>query len=360
MKKIIVTTTSTIDGLTIQNYFDPISETIVVGANLFSDISASFTDLFGGRSNTYETKLQQIYEQAIVNLKKKAEVVGANCIVGVKTDINEISGKGNQMFMITAYGTPVMVYSSAQKSEHVIGRNIDGSLVDRKIKAQELLTINTNPINIFTDTNIQFIVSSKLPELKDLVLKGIKFLRSPDAIVLGVDEANKRAASLGKYFDIVDTNLAIEVLYKEFHNDNTTQYLQFISEVIINYNLVDYSKVKDLISSSDFTTAKLGLLIVSISKSYYTTEDRVVLEELPQLIDDEFKIVGEKSTKKKLLSSSEKEVWNCTCGKVNDIDVQYCGGCEKDIYGFEKNDVKPQNVINLIKSRLLVMKELGI
>src|SRR5690554_1803022 len=108
MNKIITTTTNTLEGWSIEEYLSPISVNVVVGANILSDIAASWTDFFGGRSTSYEKKLQDIYQQAISNLGNKAKTIGANCILGLKIDIDEISGKGNQMFMITAIGTPVI------------------------------------------------------------------------------------------------------------------------------------------------------------------------------------------------------------------------------------------------------------
>lgn len=38
-----------------------------------------------------------IYKEAIETLSDRAQRLGANCIVGLRTDIDEISGKGTQM-----------------------------------------------------------------------------------------------------------------------------------------------------------------------------------------------------------------------------------------------------------------------
>lgn len=109
MNRIITTITHTLEGWEINEYFPPVSSNVVVGTNIFSDISASLTDFFGGRSGTYEKKLQQLYSQAISAIESKAKAVSANAIVGLKIDIDEVSSKNSQMFMITAYGTPVKV-----------------------------------------------------------------------------------------------------------------------------------------------------------------------------------------------------------------------------------------------------------
>ena len=52
-KDILVVTISSVEGLKIKQYLKPITAHIVGGTNLFSDIFASFSDFFGGRSQTY-------------------------------------------------------------------------------------------------------------------------------------------------------------------------------------------------------------------------------------------------------------------------------------------------------------------
>jgi len=96
MNRIITTTTDTLDGYTIEEYYEPITTNIEVGSNVFSDIAAGLTDFFSGGSSTYERKLRGIYKQAIETLSERAKRVGANCIVGLLIDVDEISGKGTQ------------------------------------------------------------------------------------------------------------------------------------------------------------------------------------------------------------------------------------------------------------------------
>ena len=52
--KFIVSTTENIENGIIKQYIDVICSNIVVGTNIFSDITASFSDFFGGKSNSYK------------------------------------------------------------------------------------------------------------------------------------------------------------------------------------------------------------------------------------------------------------------------------------------------------------------
>lgn len=108
-KDILVVTTSSVEGLTVQRYLKPVSAHVVAGTNLFNDFLGSLTDIFGGRSQTYQKQLASLYDEAIERIKYAAYEIGANCVVGLKIDMDEISGKGKSMFMLTAVGTAIII-----------------------------------------------------------------------------------------------------------------------------------------------------------------------------------------------------------------------------------------------------------
>lgn len=105
----IITTTNSIEGAEITSYMRLISTNVVIGSSFVSDFFASFTDLFGGRSNTYQNRLDEVYQNAITEIEQKAARIGADAVVGLKMDFNEISGKGKAMFMVSAVGTAVKI-----------------------------------------------------------------------------------------------------------------------------------------------------------------------------------------------------------------------------------------------------------
>lgn len=105
----IVTSTNDIKDHKITEYIGLVNANIVVGANLISDWFASWTDVLGGYSNSYQSKLDEIYNKALNELRFKAAKNGANALLGVHFDFDEISGKGKSMFMVTAFGTAVKI-----------------------------------------------------------------------------------------------------------------------------------------------------------------------------------------------------------------------------------------------------------
>jgi uncharacterized protein YbjQ (UPF0145 family) len=106
---ILITTTNTVEGRPVQRYLGPVNANIVLGANFISDFFASITDFFGGTSDAYQGKIDEVYQRTIVLLEQKALDMGANAIVGLKTDFSQISGKGMSMFMLSAVATAVVI-----------------------------------------------------------------------------------------------------------------------------------------------------------------------------------------------------------------------------------------------------------
>lgn len=102
----ILTTTPTISGRVIAEYRGIVTGEVIVGANIFRDLFASITDIVGGRSGAYESKLRQAREQAFRELEGEAKDKGADAVVGIDIDY-EVLGKDGSMLMVTASGTAV-------------------------------------------------------------------------------------------------------------------------------------------------------------------------------------------------------------------------------------------------------------
>ena len=104
----ITTTTNTIEGRQIQQYLGLVTGEAIMGANVFRDFIAGITDLIGGRSGTYESKLADARETALQEMQDLAQQQGANAVVGIDIDY-EVLGVNNGMLMVTATGTAVKI-----------------------------------------------------------------------------------------------------------------------------------------------------------------------------------------------------------------------------------------------------------
>jgi len=104
----IVTTTNQIEGKEIVEYKGIIFGEVVAGVDFIKDFAAGITNIFGGRSNSYEGELIQARESALQELQQRAYSIGANAVIGVDIDY-EVLGQGNNMLMVIASGTAVVV-----------------------------------------------------------------------------------------------------------------------------------------------------------------------------------------------------------------------------------------------------------
>lgn len=103
----IITTTPHIENHQVIEYKGLVFGEVVSGANVIRDFFASITDVFGGRSGVYESKLSASREDALRELEANARKVGANAVVGVSFDYHTLGTK--DMFVVVATGTAVVI-----------------------------------------------------------------------------------------------------------------------------------------------------------------------------------------------------------------------------------------------------------
>ncbi|MGH7933485.1 MAG: YbjQ family protein, partial [Candidatus Binataceae bacterium] len=79
---------------------------VVRARNVFSNFGASLRTVFGGEVGAYTKLLSDSREKAIERLKLEAMERGANAVLAMRFDCNEIA---SLMSEIAAYGTAVIV-----------------------------------------------------------------------------------------------------------------------------------------------------------------------------------------------------------------------------------------------------------
>ncbi|GAA6187137.1 heavy metal-binding domain-containing protein [Litorivita sp. NS0012-18] len=102
----ITTTTPNIEGYKITDYKGIVVGEAIMGANVVRDLFAGITDIIGGRSGAYESKLADARKTAIDELEQRAAQLGANAVAGVDLDYEVV---GNSMLMVSASGTAVVI-----------------------------------------------------------------------------------------------------------------------------------------------------------------------------------------------------------------------------------------------------------
>jgi uncharacterized protein YbjQ (UPF0145 family) len=110
VKSMIVSTEAFVPDIT--DRIGIVTGQCALGMNIFSDLTAEVRDVIGGRSAAYQDALKKAKDQCILEMKIEAADLGANAVVGVDLDFNEITGGGGLfggkgMIMAVATGTAV-------------------------------------------------------------------------------------------------------------------------------------------------------------------------------------------------------------------------------------------------------------
>ena len=106
----IIVTTGELQGQPVKQYLGLVSGEAILGANIFKDFFAGIRDIVGGRSAAYEEELRKAKSIAIEEMTQQARELGANAILGVDLDYENITvGQTGGMLMVSANGTAVKV-----------------------------------------------------------------------------------------------------------------------------------------------------------------------------------------------------------------------------------------------------------
>jgi uncharacterized protein YbjQ (UPF0145 family) len=106
-QNIIVTTSYEVANREVEIEIDIITAETVFGMNMFKDFFAGVRDIVGGRSAATQKVLRDARRTALAELKREALIVGADAVIAIDLDYQEISGGGKEMIMIVASGTAV-------------------------------------------------------------------------------------------------------------------------------------------------------------------------------------------------------------------------------------------------------------
>ncbi len=361
-KEVLVVTTSNLQNINIQKYIKPVSAHVVAGTNVFSDLAASFTDFFGGRSSAYQKQLNSLYNEAIDRIKIAAFELGANCVVGLSIDMDEISGKGKAMFMLTAVGTAVVIDGYKEKNTQINPvekfENVSADKIRDLYKKKEIIKKAEEGRLVFDDELWEYITTNQIEELFPFILN--KYRANITQYQVPAEETKLFFEKVSGYIDAFVEPKKTDLLYSAILNEENDRVAIQLINMVSELRLFDVNYANQLVRHPEFAKQKRGLQILMYDKDFYNKEDIASFESIKSYIQNNFRERGTRSTKKQMLSSKEKEIWICECGKSNDVGEEsyYCEGCRNDIFGFKNTEVSTVKVINYIDSKIGLITEL--
>jgi uncharacterized protein YbjQ (UPF0145 family) len=106
----LIVTTNDLPGYKITKVIGEINGLTVRTRNVGAQIGASLKALGGGELRGLTKQLQESREEALNRLRDAAEAVGANAVLAMRYDSNELAGTFQE---ILAYGTAVVAEALA-------------------------------------------------------------------------------------------------------------------------------------------------------------------------------------------------------------------------------------------------------
>ncbi|MFC1489814.1 YbjQ family protein [Candidatus Latescibacterota bacterium] len=349
LNEMIVTSTSSIEGWDIQAYLGTISSHVVAGTNLFSDMFAGISDIFGGRSGAYQKEISSVHNEAIDLLKKKANLLGGNCIVGLHVDHDEISGKNKSMFMVTALGT--VVRAEKNHSTHVISSKVkflDSFELNKSIRIKKIINASDNGDLKLDANEWKFIIENKIHEVSSPILQKLKKID----MINTEPEITQRFVN---YFLALPEEKSIDILYNFILREKV--FSSLIKHIIEQGKLIDFYSIEKLLDSEDFSIQKFALFLLQFDKNIYTKEDVKQIKTICNKIEKVFKERAKFVDEKALLSSKMKMKWICECGEKNNAQSKYCNKCNKDIYGLSSMDQNPIDIVDSLQMKAQLLQD---
>jgi uncharacterized protein YbjQ (UPF0145 family) len=349
VSEVQVATTDSIQGWTITKYHGLVTSHVVAGTGFFSDFAAGFTDVFGGRSDTYQRQMAAIEEEALVALKRSALGRGANWIVGLRIDFDEISGKGMQMFMVSAQGTAVQAIATpAPVSAGVMGGAASGVAVKNAIKrerALHLLSLLESGQREVSEESLFALTDARLAEAVPLLLEV--------AAAESITDASRSLAIQGlKSAPRAVVRQALQAMLLEQPQSRVA------NELYRDLGLLDPQwALKQMQSESRQAQCTALRVLRRCVASSYTRDDIPTLRALADIIPDTFRETCTFHEVKGILGGKPTPSWRCENGHSNPNTESRCSQCDIDRHGLPRWVGDPPDALRSVTATLELLEQ---
>jgi uncharacterized protein YbjQ (UPF0145 family) len=102
----LITTSTHLEGYRITKHLGLVRGITVRSRSIFGNIAGGFLTIFGGKNSIYTELCEKTREEALQYLIQHANHIGANAIINMRYDANEVM---NGVTEVLAYGTAVVV-----------------------------------------------------------------------------------------------------------------------------------------------------------------------------------------------------------------------------------------------------------
>ena len=347
MKQVLMSTTNSVENAKSIEYLCVVSAHVVTGAGYFSDLAASFTDFFGGRSGSYQRQLETIYDEALEELSRKTIAKGGDAVLGLKMDIDSISGKGMSMFMITAMGTAASIQFDKEEKQIDLPNVVTSGALVNEIAKRRILRILDDDSAVLPKEDWETILLHPDKEYALPITRRFFYVKAR-SFQYAEDYIQAFQNNYSSYIQSVDRSLIIPGVYEAIKNPD---YTSAARNLIKEFSLFDPKSLLDLLNNGYLTET---LQVIEAEEPFYNEED---LADMDAIVDylDQMPDVGKVEFVKGGVFAKDGQKFICQCGRKNDFDVEFCSDCGKNIKGLNRFQVE---VINAFKNRVAVLHEM--
>jgi uncharacterized protein YbjQ (UPF0145 family) len=348
-RRILLSTTTLLEGWTIHEYLGPVSAEVVIGTSILTDFFSSWSDLFGLQSLAYQSKLDQIKSKALAGIEYKALRLGANAVLGLRVDHDEISAGGKSLLMVTAMGTAVRATGPA-RADGEDGTGRAGAVSSYELNTQRhrlrlIREAEAGRLNLVDPKVWAFVLDNQVEELAPYVMErvatvGREFAYSPA-------DRDRAWSEFKQFFLRLAPESAAGHLYAALARSDAET--EFALQVIREAGLLDVPRVMAMLHDENPLVRARGLQVVRADPPFYTAEDLPLLDALRRDISASLPPAAV-SVKRGLLG--EKEVWSCICGEPVDAKASECHSCRRDRYGIPQGWLNPPAAVQLLTERI--------
>lgn len=360
-QSVLVSTTPKLEGWEITRYLGVVSAHVVAGTNIFSDIAASWSDVFGGQSKSYKKQLEQINEQVISELREQASKRRANALIGLRIDHDQISGQNKEMFMVTASATAVQAKSASHGSTESREEGEPISAREMKVEEQtvQLLEKHRNGELQLSKDNWRFLIEHQVSDFAEIAQPTLTRLLIKPANTTSKQQKQKRHLDRGRdYFLAIPEETAKEHLYDMLCHD-TLEVVEWAVGVLKEGNMLDLDRVESLLRRRFYHEQKPALEVLArVDKPYYEQDDVERLKRLKTQIEDGFGKRGDvrEVEKSGMFSSGTEKVWQIEDKEPNPMDREYCQETGLNIYGFRESETKPGEAVRVLDTKIAALE----
>jgi uncharacterized protein YbjQ (UPF0145 family) len=349
---ILITTSDNFTSTEINAQYGVVDSQIVVGANLFRDVFSSFRDIFGGETKGYKKDINKMKKAALDSIKEQATDYGANAIISLRLDLDEVSGGGKSMFMLNAYGSAVQLSEKAITNQEQTNSfkkvSLDEIDFHKTRKSLKKDILEDRPRKLYSPSRNYL---KKITEYD---------LWDKDIIERVLDNISYASTHIREDFQEHINNIPPQKLesYLEFNFDQIKSELwEEIYNSLDHNNWFNYDFLKHYLKDENHIKRFKALQLCTIQKDFYRKEEIPKLQSLSEIIENDLSENIPTETRSGMMS--EKEVYICPkCLNENTLGSNCtCGGNELGLF---PRDLSPSKIADdLSETSLAIQKAIN-